>query len=156
MKEKSHEQILAEADIEEDELTMKELKNIADSLIDFLEIEYDCLTKHSELGRKVPVLDLAMWVEETKLSSPGTVSLSIHINCKDRENCHPLGVNNIEDTYVEGVGQDRLSKEERLEGALESATRLAQQVRFKFFSKPSAPQRVILASSAQPCRREGW
>ena len=44
MKEKSHEEILAEADIEEDELTMKELKNIADSLIDFLETEYDFLT----------------------------------------------------------------------------------------------------------------
>ena len=37
MIEKPTEQIVAEADIEEDELTLRELKNVADSHIDFLE-----------------------------------------------------------------------------------------------------------------------
>ena len=75
---KSPEQIRAEADVDEDELTMRELKNIADSLIDYLETEYDCPTQHPELGMKVPVLDLALWVEEVKLSSQGwTVKVCI-------------------------------------------------------------------------------
>ena len=59
----------------------------------------------------------------------------MHKHCKERENCLPLGENHI-------AGG--------LEGALDSATRIVQQVRFEFFSKPSAPQKVILASLAQP------
>ena len=49
---------------------MRELKNIADSLIKFIETEYDCPKKHPELGMKVPVLDLAIWVEEIKFFFP--------------------------------------------------------------------------------------
>ena len=74
---KELEQIEAERDIEEDELTRRELKRIADNIMANIETEYDCPTNHPELRRKVPVLDLAMWVEETQLSAPGMVRRSI-------------------------------------------------------------------------------
>ena len=64
---------------------------------------------------KVPVLDLALWVEETKLSSPGLDIQSMHNNCKERENCLPLVENNIGDKSSHAAG---------LEGALESVTRM--------------------------------
>ena len=71
---------------------MNRLKQIVDNLMANIETEYDWPTNHPELGMKVPILDLAMWVEEIQLSSPGMDGQKIHLNCKDKEKCLPLGV----------------------------------------------------------------
>ena len=71
MVQKTMEEVQAENDKEEDELTMIELKKIADTIMKNIETEHDFPSSHPELGKKVPVLDLAMWVEEVKISSNG-------------------------------------------------------------------------------------
>ena len=60
---KTTKEIHDEIATEEDVITMRELKKIADTMIENIETEYDCPSEHPELGFKVPVLDLAIWVE---------------------------------------------------------------------------------------------
>ena len=71
MQSKTAKEIHDELCIEEDAITMRELKKIADAMIENIETEYDCPSDHPELGFKVPVLDLAIWVEEVEVSSQG-------------------------------------------------------------------------------------
>ena len=66
---KTQEEIVAEAEMEEDEINMKEMKNLADTIMQNIETEFDCPSAHPELNNKVPVLDLAMWVEEIPLTA---------------------------------------------------------------------------------------
>ena len=40
-------------------------------MIENIETAYDCPSVHPELNNKVPMLDLAMWVEETLFSAQG-------------------------------------------------------------------------------------
>ena len=141
---KTEEEIESEAGKEEDEITMVELKKVADSLMDNIETEYDCPSLHPELGKKVPVLDLAMWVEEVRLSARGLEGQDLHSRCGEGGTCLPLE----EPQPAQGLEVQRPG------GGLEQepvpASWLAQQVQFEFYSKPMAPSRVILASSAQP------
>ena len=69
MVEKTANEIQEEYNEGEDEITMKEMKKIADTIIKHIETEYDCPSRHPELGCKVPVLDLAVWVEEIEVAS---------------------------------------------------------------------------------------
>ena len=57
---KTDEEIVSEVDKEEYELTMPELIKVADNLMPHIETEYNCPSLHPELGKNVPVLDLAM------------------------------------------------------------------------------------------------
>ena len=71
MVEKTANEIQEEWSEGEDEITMKEMKNIADTIIKHIETEYDCPSCHPELDFKVPVLDLAVWVEEIDIAAQG-------------------------------------------------------------------------------------
>ena len=112
---------------------MRELKKVADSLMENIETEYDCPSLNPELGKKVAVLDLAMWVEESYVSAPWMDSQGLHSNCGENETCLPLGIQPTNRTE----GDSHVSK-------------MVQQIQFEFFSKSMAPSQVILASSAQP------
>ena len=119
---KDEEQINSEAEIEEDELTMRELKKVADSLMENIETEYDCTSVNPELGKKVAVLDLAMWVEESYVSAPWMDSQGLHSNCDENETCLPLGIQPSKrterDTHV---------------------SKMVQQIQFEFFLKTDGP-----------------
>ena len=78
-------------DKEEDELTMIEMKKVADRLIENIETEYDCPSLHPVLDKKVPVLELAMWVEEVKISAQGMEGWRLHSRCEDGKTCLPIG-----------------------------------------------------------------
>ena len=99
-----------------------------------LKTETDYPSKHPELGNKMPILDLAVWVEEMQLPAPGLEDSNLDSNCKDV--CLPLGMPKQD---VQG-----------LDDGNKPATRMVQQINYQFFSKPIAPKRKFLASSAQP------
>ena len=122
MIEKGPEHIKAEENIQDDELTMSEMKHIADSIMKNIETEYDCPSIHPELDMKVPVLDLAMWVEETKFPSPRMDGQRVHVNCRDYGGCLPIGEH--EETL----------REQRLEEERVPASRMVPQVKYEFFS----------------------
>ena len=86
-----------------------------------------------ELGKKVAVLDLAMWVEESYVLTPWMNSQGLHSNCGENKTCLPLGIQPSNRTE----GDSHVSK-------------MVQQIQFEFFSKLMAPSVVILAFSAQP------
>ena len=88
---KPEDQVQSESNLEEDEITMREIQKIADNILKNIETEYDCPSSHPELGNKVPVLDLAMWVETVKVSSTWIESQDMHSNCEKCEICLPLG-----------------------------------------------------------------
>ena len=62
-----------EADIgkHDNEVTMNELKKIADTIQANITTEADFPSKHPELGNKVLVLDLVLWVDDVKIYSTG-------------------------------------------------------------------------------------
>ena len=70
---------------------MREMKKIADTMMVNIETEYDCPSRHPELGHKVPVLDLAVWVEEVEMAPPRLENPNIHSRCCSDEICLPLG-----------------------------------------------------------------
>ena len=88
---KTAKEIHDEIATDEDVITMRELKKIADTMIENIETEYDCPSEHPELGFKVPVLDLAIWVEEVEVSSRGLDLQVLHSNCPEDETCLPIG-----------------------------------------------------------------
>ena len=88
---KSDDEIAAELDMEEDEITMKELKHIADTIMENIETECDYPSAHPELNNKVPVLDLAMWVTEVEISDEGLVKEGLHSTCDGDQPCLPIG-----------------------------------------------------------------
>ena len=90
--EKTANEIHEESSMEEDEITMKEMQKIADNIIKHVETEYDCPSRHPELGYKVPVLDLAVWVEEINIAAPGLdVQNELHSSCCSDDICLPVG-----------------------------------------------------------------
>ena len=70
---------------------MKEMQRIADTIIKHVETEYDCPSRHPELEFKVPVLDLAVWVEEIDIAAPGLDVQELHSRCCDDDICLPVG-----------------------------------------------------------------
>ena len=70
---------------------MAEMKNLADTIMQNIETEFDCPSAHPELNFKVPMLDLAMWVEEIPLAAQGLEDQGMHANCKEGELCLPIG-----------------------------------------------------------------
>ena len=87
MIEKTALEIHDDEDVEEDEITMKEMKRIAEHI----ETEYDCPSLHPELDHKVPVLDLAVWIEEVEVAARGLDIQELHSCCCDADICLPLG-----------------------------------------------------------------
>ena len=76
---KSEEEIEDDKDKNEDEIFMTELRMIADSIIPMLKTEEDNPSNHPELNYKVPILDMAVWVEDKQMSAPGMEDENIHI-----------------------------------------------------------------------------
>ena len=130
---------MADKDKNEDEITMEELRKVADSCIEMLKTEADCPSYHPELGYRVPILDLSVWVEKVELPAPwmDQAEGDLHKMCNDDEQCLPVGVPPVP------------TPEDEVEYAPKPSPRLVTQVLFKFYRKPMAPQRVMLSSSAQ-------
>ena len=92
MVEKTDTEVENEIELEDDEVTMRELSKIADKVMENIETEHDYPSNHPELGRKVPVLDLAMWVEKVQVFSSRMDCQDVHSRCKDTvEPCLPFG-----------------------------------------------------------------
>ena len=129
-------------EMSEYEITKEELRKIANTCIGMLKTEADSTSKHPELGHKVPILDLAVWVEEVRLPSPGLEDQQseLHAQCGEGEVCLPIG--------AEEVGEGEAG--EQLEGGQDAACQPVPQVRFEFYRKPMAPTRTLMAESAQP------
>ena len=118
---------------------MEELKKIADSIIPMLKTEADSPAMHPELDYKVPILDIAVWVEDEQLPAPGMVNQNLHINCKDGE-CLPIGEVKCDSA--------------RREGDPQTATRMVPQINYQFYSKPSSAKTTILSISANPWQQK--
>ena len=82
-KNKTDGEINDDIDKREDELFMKELSKIADTTMEMLFTEADSPGQHPELGYKVPILDVAVWVEEMSLPPPGMEDLNLHTKCTE-------------------------------------------------------------------------
>ena len=132
-------EIIEDRDKKEDEIFMEELRKIADSIIPMLKTEVDSPARHPELGFKVPILDLAVWVEEEELPAPGMESRNLHTKCVEGE-CLPIGEPKCD------VG--------RMEGEAETSTRMVTQVNYQFYSKPSSAKTTILSNSANPWQQK--
>ena len=120
---------------------MEELRKIADTILDMLKTQVDCPAMHPELGYKVPILDLAVWVQEVKLPPPRMDSENLHTNCQQGGECLPLGQQEV----VQNPG---------LENNQGDARRMVQQVEYQFFSKPSAPKTTLHATSVNPYQQK--
>ena len=127
----------------EDEITMEELRRIADTCVDMLKTEADCTSKLPELGFKVPILDMAVWVEQVSLPAPGLEGqgMGLHSWCKEEEECLSFGTEGVEVDWGLARGQ-------------EAACRLVPQVLYEFYRKPMAPQKLLMAESAQPWQQK--
>ena len=71
---------------------MEELHKVADTVIEMLRTEADSPIHHPEVGHKVPIPDLTVWVEKTELSSPGMDCKDLHSSCGYKHSCLPIGV----------------------------------------------------------------
>ena len=78
-------EITQDKDKREDEIFMEELRKIADSIIPVLKTEADSPGRHPELGYKVPILDIAVWVVEEDLPAPGMEDKNLHRGCEGGE-----------------------------------------------------------------------
>ena len=83
----------------------------------------DFPTNHPELNMMVPVLDLAIWVEEVKVSAPRMDDGKLHTACNEDRPCLP-------------IGQDTITGQSEEEEIPESAKRMVPQIQFEFFRKP--------------------
>ena len=92
----------------------------------------------------MPILDMAVWVKEVEISAPWMESseTNIHEHYTEEEPCLPIG------TSSKPVQEDGLG------GGPEPARRMVPQVYFQFYRKPMAPNKVMLASSAQPWQQK--
>ena len=140
MVDKSEEEIEAEKDKKEDKIFMAELRKIADSIITMLNAEEEFPSKHPELNFKVPILDMAVWVEDKQMAAPGMESQNIHSRFAEGE-CLPIG-----QTNPETQGLDIHNK---------PATRLVPQISYQFYAKPSLPKTTIMCSQQTHCNRRG-
>ena len=125
MVDKSEEQKKAAKDKREDEIFMVELRKIADNIIPMLKTEEDFPSKHPELNFKVPILDIAVWVEDKQMAAPGMESQNIHSTYAEGK-CLPIG-----QTNPETQGLDIHNK---------PATRLVPQINYQFYAKSSLPR----------------
>ena len=137
---KSDLEIIEDREKREDEIFMEELRKIADSIIPMLKTEVDSPARHPELGYKVPILDLAVWVEEEELLAPGMEDQNLHIKCVDGE-CLPLGEPKSE------VG--------RMEGEVQPATKLVPQVNYQFYSNQAQQRRLFWQILLTPGSKRG-
>ena len=97
MVEKTANEMLEECNEDEDAITMKEIKKIADTINKLTETEYDCPSRHPELGFKVPVLDLAEWVEDFKFPPKGWMIRSFTAGAATmRSACHLESLSSID------------------------------------------------------------
>ena len=92
---------------------------------------------HPELSFKVPILDLAVWMDSQELPAPGMDSQNVHSSSGP---CLPIGHSSIS---IPG-----------LEGNPNPAKRMVQQVFFEFYHKPTNPNRTILATAANPWQQK--
>ena len=89
-----------------------------------LETETYSPARHPELGFKVPILDIAVWVEKMLLPA-WLVNDNLHTKCQQEQECLPIGPKVAE-------------SEQGLGGTTEDSSRLVYQVNCEFFSKPTA------------------
>ena len=138
---KTEGEMLDDKDKNEDEITMEELRKVANSYMEMLNTEAECPSKHPELGYNVPILDLSIWLEETKLPAPWMQGSEggLYEKCNADETCLPIGQAPHPVSELE-VG---------VETAPVSSSRLVTQVCYQFYRKPMAPNRVMLSNSAQ-------
>jgi hypothetical protein len=123
--------------MQDDVLVMEELRKVADTVVQMFKTEADSPGKHPELAYKVPILDLAVWVESVQLPAPGMVKEDLHSSCSESQTCLPIGAPS-EPTQP------------GLEVGPQPSKRMVQQVFFEFYHKPTKPKRTILASAANP------
>ena len=121
---------------------MEELRKVADTCIDMLTTESDCPSNHPELGYKMPILDMWVSIKEVKVSAPWMENGDINEQCQEEGTCLPIGSQNVQ-IEVEGLG-----------GGPGPAQRMVPQIFFQFYRKPMAPNKVMLASSAQPWQQK--
>ena len=134
---KTDEEIRNDKDKRLDEIFMNELRKIADNTMKMLKTEADSPANHPELDFKVPILDLAVWVEDVSMAAPGVEDQNIHSRCEGGM-CLPIGS----------------PPRRRMEGGPLPAPRMVQQVYYEFYSKPMLLKRTILASSALPWQQK--
>ena len=128
---KTDTEIEGEMEKREDELVIEELRKIADTCVDMFETEMDSPALHPELENKVPILDMAVWMERVCISARGLEEQDLHSSCDEDGTCLPIG-----------------APRRRLEGEEEPAKRLVQQVFFVHYDKPMKPKRTMMESSA--------
>ena len=121
---------------------MEELRKVADSVIKMFKTETDSPGDHPELGYKVPILDMAVWVESTSLPAPGMASQDLHLSCRDSDTCLPIG-GHREEMQTQGLGVES-----------SPAKRMVQQIFFEFYHKPTKPKRTMLATAANPWQQK--
>ena len=100
-----------------------------------LKTEADSPGRYPELGYRVPILDIAVWVVEEDLHAPGMEDKNLHRGCEGGE-CLAIAEPNC--------------NTERLEGGTTSSTRILPQVQYRFYLKPSAAKTTILSIYAKP------
>ena len=135
MVEKTYDEMKADETKQKYETTMEELRKVADTCNDMLKTESDCPSRHPELGFKVPILDMSVWLEQVPLAAPGLEGFhgGIHSRCQDSNNCLPIGIDEAKIVAKE----------------TNPAKRIVPQVCFEFYRKPMSPNRVMLAESVQ-------
>ena len=139
MTEKDEKQIDDEKDKPDDELVMNEMRKIADTILPMLKTEADYPTNHPELEEKVPILDMACWVEKTEVSAQGMDGQDIHMRC-DGKNCLPIGKPKAKPLEIPKRGLEREARPSR---------EVVEQVYFTFYSKSTKPKITMLENSAQ-------
>ena len=139
MMSKTDEELESDKDKNEEQIFMTELSKIASSIIPMLKTEDDSPSNHPELNYKVPILDMAVWVEDMLLPAPRMEDDINHSNYREGE-CLPIG--------------KKLQDVQGLAGEPQSATRMVPQVNYDFYAKPSAPKPTILSCSANPLQQK--
>ena len=119
--------------------TEEEIQSEKDSIIPMLKTEYDSPSNHPELNFKVPILDMAVWVEDMHLPAPRMEDDVNHSKCREGD-CLPIG---RKQQVAHGMA-----------GQPQPATRLVPQVNYDFYAKPIAPKTTILSSSANPLQQK--
>ena len=120
MVDKTAAEVEEEINTREDVLVMEELRKVADTVIKMFKTEADSPGNHPELAYKVPILDLAVWVERVHLPAPGLDKEDLHSSCSASQTCLPIGA------------PKEPAQPQGLEVESDSARRLVQQVFFEF------------------------
>ena len=89
------------------------------------------------MNYKVPILDMAVWVEDMLLPAQGMEDDITHSSCTEGE-CLPIGTQK-----VKGLEEQPIA-----------STRLVPQVNYDFYAKSSAPKTTIFSCSANPWQQK--